>query len=491
MTDAAATDFRHPQRYVRLDTILRLRWLAALGQLAAIFVVVQGLEFDLPIVPCLLIVGLSAAVNLGLQMTFNPMQRMEPVYAAALLALNIVELSGLLFFTGGLQNPFSFLFLAPVLISATALPVRLTIALGALAVACASVLVFFYLPLPWDAEEPLVLPPIYMLGVWLSIVVAIGVTSLYSFQVTEEARKLSDALAATELVLAREQHLTQLDGLAAAAAHELGTPLSTIVLISRELERALADNGVLASDVKMLREQAQRCRDILAKITQLSSTGAPFDRMKLSTLIEETVAPHREFGVTIKVRIAIAGSKEPIGRRNPAILYGVGNILENAVDFARATVEVNAWWNKETVEIVISDDGPGFAPDILKRIGEPYLSRRRSADEPGSDHSGLGLGVFIARTLLERTGATVSFNNRVFPDHGAVVQIAWPRNLFEAEDGGETPAAKGALLETRGRGRRFARRKRAPRLKSLKSGVRPHLPERNFAILAVHPQDAI
>jgi len=402
MTDAAATDFRHPQRYVRLDTILRLRWLAALGQLAAIFVVVQGLEFDLPIVPCLLIVGLSAAVNLGLQMTFNPMQRMEPVYAAALLALNIVELAGLLFFTGGLQNPFSFLFLAPVLISATALPVRLTIALGALAVACASVLVFFYLPLPWDAEEPLVLPPIYMLGVWLSIVVAIGVTSLYSFQVTEEARKLSDALAATELVLAREQHLTQLDGLAAAAAHELGTPLSTIVLISRELERALADNGVLASDVKMLREQAQRCRDILAKITQLSSTGAPFDRMKLSTLIEETVAPHREFGVTIK----------------------------------------------ETVEIVISDDGPGFAPDILKRIGEPYLSRRRSADEPGSDHSGLGLGVFIARTLLERTGATVSFNNRVFPDHGAVVQIAWPRNLFEAEDGGETPAAKGALLET-------------------------------------------
>jgi len=293
-----------------------------------------------------------------------------------------------------------------------------------------------------------VLPPIYMLGVWLSIVVAIGVTSLYSFQVTEEARKLSDALAATELVLAREQHLTQLDGLAAAAAHELGTPLSTIVLISRELERALADNGVLASDVKMLREQAQRCRDILAKITQLSSTGAPFDRMKLSTLIEETVAPHREFGVTIKVRIAVAGSKEPIGRRNPAILYGVGNILENAVDFARATVEVNAWWNKETVEIVISDDGPGFAPDILKRIGEPYLSRRRSADEPGSDHSGLGLGVFIARTLLERTGATVSFSNRVFPDHGAVVQIAWPREQFEAEDGGETPAAKGALLET-------------------------------------------
>jgi two-component system sensor histidine kinase RegB len=437
MTEIATADFRHPQRHVRLDTILRLRWLAVLGQLAAIFLVAQGLEFDLPMVPCLIIVGLSALLNLALQIAVNPMRRLEPVYAAGLLAINIVELAALLFLTGGLQNPFSFLFLAPVLISATALPVRLTIALGLLAVACASALVFYYLPLPWDSEEPLILPPIYLFGVWLSILVAIGVTSLYSFQVTEEARKLSDALAATELVLAREQHLTQLDGLAAAAAHELGTPLSTIVLISRELERTLQDNKEVAADIKTLREQAQRCRDILSKITQLSATGAPFDRMKLSTLIEEMVAPHRDFGVAIKVRIAVSGSEEPVGTRNPAILYGIGNIIENAVDFARTEVEVNAWWNDDSVEIVVSDDGPGFAPDILKRIGEPYLSRRRSTDEAPGEHSGLGLGVFIARTLLERTGAKVSFTNRIFPDHGAVVQTGWPRGRFETSEADE------------------------------------------------------
>src|ERR1700745_1677319 len=235
----------------------------------------------------------------------NPMHLLEPVYASALLALNIIELAALLFLTGGLQNPFSFLFLAPVLISATALPVRLTIALGGTAIACATVLLIFYMPLPWDAEEPLVLPPIYLFGVWLSIVLAIGVTSLYAFQVTEEARKLSDALAATELVLAREQHLTQLDGLAAAAAHELGTPLSTIFLISRELEKT-APEGPLSPDLKTRREQATRCRDILAKIAQLSSSGAPFDHMKLSLLIEEVVAPHRDFGVDIKVRIAVS-----------------------------------------------------------------------------------------------------------------------------------------------------------------------------------------
>src|ERR1700754_5127 len=441
MTDVTESDFRHPQRYVRLDTILRLRWLAVLGQLAAIFIVVQGLEFDVPITPCLVIVSLSATVNLALQVTFNPMERMDPVYAAALLALNIVELAALLYFTGGLQNPFSFLFLAPVLISATALPVRFTIALGLLAVACASALGFFYLPLPWDAEEPLVLPPIYLLGVWLSIVLAIVVTSLYAFQVTEESRKLSDALAATELVLAREQQLTQLDGLAAAAADGLGTPLSTIVLISRELEHTLAGNGQEAADIKTLREQAQRCRDILAKITQLSSTGAPFDHMKLSTLIEESVAPHRDFGVAIKVRIAVAATREPVGTRNPAILYGVGNILENAVDFARNEVEVNAWWNADTVEIVVSDDGPGFAPEIIKRIGEPYLSRRRNAEDLQNEHGGLELGVFIARTLLERTGASVSFSNRVFPDHGAVVHIIWPRDRFEAEEIAAEPVA--------------------------------------------------
>jgi two-component system sensor histidine kinase RegB len=241
-------------------------------------------------------------------------------------------------------------------------------------------------------------------------------------------------LAATELVLTREQHLTQLDGLAAAAAHELGTPLSTIYLISRELERGLDDKPQLAGDIRTLREQAQRCRDILAKITQLSSSGAPFDRMPLSALIEETVAPHRDFEVAIKVRIAVAGTPEPAGMRNPAIIYGVGNILENAVDFARTTVEVNAWWNAETVEIIISDDGPGIAPDLLKRIGEPYLSRRPDAGEGEGTRRGLGLGVFIARTLLERTGAKVSFSNRVFPEHGAVVQIVWPRDRFEVKE---------------------------------------------------------
>lgn len=434
--DLISADFRHPRRHVRLDTILRLRWLAALGQLSAIFIVAQGLEFDFAVLPCLAIIGASALVNLGLQIAFNPMQRMEPIYAALLLALNIAELAGLLYFTGGLQNPFAFLFLGPVLIAATALPTRMTIALGIFAAGCAALLGYTHQPLPWAGDEAVQLPEIYLIGVWLSILLAIGVTSVYTFQVTEEARKLADALSATELVLEREQHLTQIDGLAAAAAHELGTPLSTIFLISRELEKSAPPEMV--GDLRTLREQAQRCREILAKISHLNAAGAPFDKMPLSTLIEEAVEPHRDFGVTIKVRVAVSGVTEPVVMRNPAILYGIGNILENAVDFARDTVEVNAWWNAETVQIMISDDGPGIKPDLLKRIGEPYLSRRRHPDDAPNERSGLGLGVFIARTLLERTGAKVSFRNKLFPDHGAVVQLTWPRGRFENTESAAT-----------------------------------------------------
>src|SRR5690242_21835840 len=180
MTDVAASDFRLPHRYVRLDTILRLRWLAALGQLTAIFIVAHGLEFDFPIVGCVAIVGVSALLNLALQTAFNPMQRLEPVYAAALLALNIVELAALLFLTGGLQNPFSFLFLGPVLISATVLPARMTLLLAAFAIFCATVLMFVHYPLPWyPSEEPQELPQPYMVGVWLALLLCIGYISVY------------------------------------------------------------------------------------------------------------------------------------------------------------------------------------------------------------------------------------------------------------------------------------------------------------------------
>jgi two-component system, sensor histidine kinase RegB len=422
---------QHPRRNVRLDTLVRLRWLAIIGQTTAVLVVYYGLDFELPIYACLGAIALAAWLNVALRLRFHLTQRLEPDRAAWLLAFDIAELAVLLFLTGGLQNPFAFMFLGPVLLSATALPPRFTLMLGGFAVACATVLVFVHYPLPWDSEDPLQLPPIYMMGVWLCILLAIGFIGVYAWQITEESRQLSDALAATELVLAREQHLSQLDGLAAAAAHELGTPLSTISVIAKELERAIAPNAPHGDDVRLLREQATRCRDILAKITELSAGGEPFDRMPLTALIEEVVAPHRNFGVTIDVAAPGDRSSEPVGARNPAILYGLGNLLENAVDFAHDRVSVDAQWGEESVAVTISDDGPGFAPEILGRIGEPYVTSRRRHQDTGEEPAGLGLGFFIAKTLLERSGATLSFENRPLPERGAIVRLHWSRSDFE------------------------------------------------------------
>jgi two-component system, sensor histidine kinase RegB len=395
-------------------------------------VVYYGLEFELPIYASLAAIVLAAWLNVALRLRFHMTQRLEPDRAAWLLAFDIAELAVLLFLTGGLQNPFAFMFLGPVLLSATALPPRFTLLLGGFAVACATILVFVHYPLPWDSDDPLQLPPIYMMGVWLCILLAIGFIGVYAWQITEESRQLSDALAATELVLTREQHLSQLDGLAAAAAHELGTPLSTISVIAKELERAIAPNAPHGDDVRLLREQATRCRDILAKLTELSAGGEPFDRMPLTALIEEVVAPHRNFGVTIDVTAPSDRSGEPVGARNPAILYGLGNLLENAVDFASERVAVDAQWSEDSVAVTISDDGPGFAPEIVSRIGEPYVtSRWHHQNDTGEESAGLGLGFFIAKTLLERSGATLSFENRPQPQSGAIVRLSWSRSDFE------------------------------------------------------------
>ncbi len=424
---------QHPQRNVRLDTLVRLRWLTVIGQTTAVLVVHYGLDYQLPIWACLAVIALSAWLNIALRVRFRLTQRLEPDRAAWLLAFDIAELAVLLFLTGGLENPFAFLFLGPVLISATALPPRLTVMLGAFAVLCATALVFVHYPLPWDAEDPLELPPIYMMGVWLSILLAIGFIGVYAWQITEEARQLAVALAATELVLAREQHLSQLDGLAAAAAHELGTPLSTITVIAKELERAISPDSRHREDVRLLREQAQRCRDILAKITELSSSGEPFDRLQLSALIEEVVAPHRNFGIAIDVALPSERPLEPVGARNPAIVYGLGNIVENAVDFARGRAEVTAEWSDEEVLITVRDDGPGFAAEVIDRLGEPYVTSRRRRPKDEAEKTGLGLGFFIAKTLLERSGATLAFENRRYPDFGAEVRMRWTRNDFERQ----------------------------------------------------------
>src|SRR5580658_9203605 len=332
MSETFAEQTPQSLRYVRVDTLVRLRWLAVFGQTVAVLVVYDGFDLEVPFWACIGVIAAYAAVNVALRMLYRQNQRLAPQKAAGLLALDIIELALLLYLTGGLQNPFSFLLAGPVLIAATALPKRMTLMLGGLVFVCATILMRYYFALPWPEEYPFEVPPLYLIGVWLSLMMGIAYISMYAWQINEESRQLSDALAATELVLTREHYLSQLDGLAAAAAHELGTPLSTILVVARELEREIDPASPHAEDIRLLREQAQRCKVILSKLTELPAPGDPFERMKLSALIEEVVAPLRDLDVAIEVAIPKNDPGEPVGARNPAVLYGLGNILENAVD---------------------------------------------------------------------------------------------------------------------------------------------------------------
>ncbi|MBC8013038.1 MAG: ActS/PrrB/RegB family redox-sensitive histidine kinase [Methyloceanibacter sp.] len=435
---------RQGESRLRLQTIVRLRWLAVLGQSLTVIGAYWVLGIDLPIGGCLAVIALSAWLNVALRIRYPASQRLKSGYAFSMLGYDILQLAALLYLTGGLENPFAFLLIAPITVSASTLPLGITAALGALAIAAATVLTSIHHPLPWFHHTNLLLPFPYVMGVWAAVVSGILFIGFYSWRTAEEGRRMAKALAAAEMVLAREQKLSALDGLAAAAAHGLGTPLATIAVVTKELMRDAKPTDPHYEDLVLLRAQAERCRDILA---ELAGGGEQHDlivsRLPLSHLIEEVVAPHRLVAVPIEVTTgpaqggASSGASlqhEPVTERNPGVLYGLGNLVENAIDFAASKVDVEARWSKDEVTIVIADDGTGFPPHVLEQLGEPFVTTRRAQSErqeAPDEHVGMGLGFFIAKTLLERSGARLELANRPLPGGGAVVTVVWPKAKFE------------------------------------------------------------
>lgn len=432
---------RQGESRLRLQTIVRLRWLAVLGQTITVVGAYWVLGIDLPIGGCLAVIALSAWINVALRIRYPASQRLRSHYAFVMLAYDVLQLAALLYLTGGLENPFAFLLIAPVTVSASTLPIRVTALLGALAIGAATLLTNFHHPLPWFHHSNLLLPFPYVMGVWAAVVSGILFIGFYSWRTAEEARRMAEALAAAEMVLAREQKLSALDGLAAAAAHGLGTPLATIAVVTKELMRDAKPTDPHYDDVVLLRAQAERCREILA---ELAGGGEQHDlivsRLTLSHLIEEVVAPHRLVAVPIEVRTTAledvaprtAAAQEPVAERNPGVIYGLGNLVENAIDFAATKVEVEARWSDKAVEIVIADDGAGFPPNVLEQLGEPFVTTRPAQGwrkEAPDEHIGMGLGFFIAKTLLERSGAMLALANR--PQGGAKVTVTWSRAKFE------------------------------------------------------------
>lgn len=458
-------------RGLSLRTLIVLRWLAVVGQTCAILTAYFALHFPLPLWECLLTIGAGVAMNLATMARARRVDGSLPngLQTATQLGFDILQLATLLALTGGLDNPFCLLLVAPVTIAAASLPSRQALVLGVMALIALAVLFSWSLPLPWRMHEHLVLPPLYRFGMGLALATGVLFTSGYAWKVAADAEKLELALATTQDVLQREQRLAALGGLAAAAAHELGTPLATIQVVAKELLRASPPDSPVAEDAALMLQQAERCRDILKQLSAQPEEGdALYADIDLKALLEEVVEPHRGFDLDFQTAIkAPLGQPVPRVHRLPEVIHGLSTLIENAADFAHSRVRVTAIVDAGWIEIDIVDDGPGFASEILPRLGEPYVTSRpqtkarralaaqiaaasntprrtgRKAAPPpitapiAPSQGGMGLGFFIARTLLERSGGKVSVgagDGEKGQPKGARVTIRWPRQALEVAD---------------------------------------------------------
>lgn len=444
-TDPALDLVTHDTRsdWVRLRTLLVLRWLAILGQTITVVIASFYLGLRVELGLCFLAIGASVISNLIAMSIFPENQRLSDRDAMLTLLFDLAQLSFLLFLTGGLNNPFALLILAPVTISATALTMRSTTILGALAIVLISLLAFFHVPLTLTTGEVLQLPDLFIVGFWLAIAIGIIFLSAYARRISSESHSMSQALLATQMALAREQKLTDLGGVVAAAAHELGTPLATIKLVSTELAEELEGQPQLAEDAQLISSQADRCRDILRSMGRAGKDDLHMRSAPLGAVVREAAEPHAHRGIDIEMDFTAqqgAPLGQPIIWRKPEIIHGLRNLVQNAVDFAENCVWIDGTWGDGVIRLVITDDGPGFPADLLGRLGDPFLRRRgRATDRSRPGYEGMGLGLFIAKTLLERSGAKIAFYNARDPflvredveeRAGARVEVIWPHDTI-------------------------------------------------------------
>ncbi len=436
MTDTDPDTFHERQRsdWVRLRTLVALRWFAIIGQSIALIVATQVFSLQLASGLAAMTIGASIIVNLVFQAVYPENKRLMEREAFGMLAFDITQLSLLIFLTGGLNNPFAMLILAPVTIAATVLHLSSTVVLGGVAIALTTLVSRFNLNIQTELGGLLELPVLFQFGFWLAIVVGVIFLAVYARQVTNEMHNMGEALLATQLALAREQKLTDLGGVVAATAHELGTPLATIMLVSGELRTEVAGDADLLDDVDLIHAQAARCREILQSMGAAGKDDLHIRQTPIEALVREAAEPHIDRGKVVLFEVGsedLDGQKHPMVLRRPEIIHGLRNLIQNAVDFAETTVEITVSWSQSEIRVRVADDGSGFPASVIGRIGDPFVRRRRVGDDairrPG--YSGMGLGLFIAKTLLERSGARIVFRNapkQASPANGAIIDVIWP-----------------------------------------------------------------
>lgn len=428
--------------WVKLRTLVVLRWFAISGQIAAVLVSLYVFRLDLEIGFIAIAIGFSVLANIFFMFIYPQNKRLSEGEADLMIGFDLLQLGVLLYLTGGLNNPFAMLLLAPVTIAATILPLRSVIILGAMALSIITILRFNSVPLLSRSGFPLVLPDLFVFGFWAALVIGVLFLGLYARKVTQETQSMNEALVATQLALSREQKLTDLGGVVAATAHELGTPLATIKLVSSELLDELDDRPDLKEDAALIRQQADRCRDILRSMGRAGKEDHLLKQAPLETIIQEASEPHLNRGIEVNLVLLPPESsgRQPEVFRRPEIVHGIRNLVQNAVDFAKAAVRIELSWSDDLISVRISDDGPGFPSSVMGRLGDPFLRLRRSdpdrVSRPG--YEGMGLGLFIAKTLLERSGAILRFANggaRALSGQsgGAIVSVEWERSMVDAQ----------------------------------------------------------
>ncbi|MCK0151213.1 ActS/PrrB/RegB family redox-sensitive histidine kinase [Marivita sp. S6314] len=443
MTQSEFGIFQERQRgsFIRLRTMIWLRWFAIVGQLTAITLAQRLYNLQLELGLCYLAIGVSIVGNLIAIFVFPENKRLNEAENFLMVLFDLLQLCFLLYLTGGLHNPFTILILGPVIVSATIMTLRSTVIIGATALMLVSLMVFFHLPLRTEQGFILRIADVFVFGQWVAISIAVIFLSLYARQTTDEMTSMGDAVVATQLALSRTEMLNNIGGVVAAAAHELGTPLATIKLTSAELIEDLDDRPELQEDARLIREQADRCRDILRSMGRAGKEDLHIRTAPLVEVIREAAEPHLDRGKDVLIEGVAdqdGDAQPPAALRRPEIIHGLRNLIQNAVDFARSTVWVEATWDDDTVSVRIMDDGPGYPTNLLGRIGDPFVRNRRTERDRTArpEYEGMGLGLFIAKTLLERSGAELSFangNNRTHSKlkrRGAVVVVVWPREAI-------------------------------------------------------------
>jgi len=427
--------------WVRLRTLVTLRWFAITGQIMAILVAVYVFDLQIEVGPCVLVVGSSILANLFSSFLYPENRRLTEREATLMLLFDIIQLSLLLYLTGGINNPFMLLILAPVTISATVLHRRSMFVVVAAALFCIAVLSQNSIPIRDADGAVLELPILFGFGFWVALTIGVIFLAGYARQITVEMQAMGDALVATQLALSREQKLTDLGGVVAAAAHELGTPLATIKLVSTELAEELEDRKDLNEDVQLIAEQAERCREILHSMGRAGKDDVHLRTAPLEAVVREAAEPHMNRGKTVLFDAAPEAEShlaQPSIMRRPEIIHGLRNLIQNAVDFAHERVEIDISWTSNEITVRIADDGPGIPASVIGRIGDPFVRRRRKSQDLRNrpNYEGMGLGLFIAKTLLERSAAELVFVNGdqvgSGNEHvGAIVTVTWPRASIE------------------------------------------------------------